>query len=78
VALLVEVSDTTLDLDLGPKLRIYAEAGVPEYWVVDLNGGRLTRMWEPVGDGDLIRDETPLGQQVKCMTVSGLAALTES
>ena len=51
VALLVEVADTTLDTNLGRKLRIYAEAGVPEYWVADLNGGRIARMWEPVEDG---------------------------
>jgi Uma2 family endonuclease len=35
--LLVEVADRTLRTDLGRKARIYASAGVPEYWVVDLN-----------------------------------------
>lgn len=37
VGLLVEVSSTTLDTHLGAKRRIYAMAGVPEYWVVDIN-----------------------------------------
>ena len=45
VALIVEVSNTTLRTDLGRKLRLYAEAGVPEYWVVDLKGGKLHQMW---------------------------------
>jgi Uma2 family endonuclease len=34
--LLVEVSDSTLRTDLGRKARIYADAGVAEYWVVDV------------------------------------------
>jgi Uma2 family endonuclease len=36
ILLLVEVSDSTLRIDLGRKARIYADAGVAEYWVVDL------------------------------------------
>jgi Uma2 family endonuclease len=36
VILLVEVSDSTLKFDRGDKLRIYAEAGIVEYWVVNL------------------------------------------
>lgn len=34
--LLVEVSDTSLSYDLGAKLALYAEAGVAEYWVIDI------------------------------------------
>ena len=34
--LIIEVSDSSLEIDRGLKLRIYAEAGVPEYWIVDL------------------------------------------
>ena len=36
ILLLVEVADSTLRIDLGRKARIYADAGVAEYWVVDL------------------------------------------
>ena len=35
--LVVETSDTTIGRDLGQKARLYAQAGVPEYWVVDVN-----------------------------------------
>jgi Uma2 family endonuclease len=38
--LVVEVSDTTLALDLGDKALLYAAAGIPDYWVLDL-GNRL-------------------------------------
>ena len=34
--LVVEVSHSSKRLDLGPKALLYAEAGIPEYWVVDL------------------------------------------
>ena len=33
--LVIEVADTSLRYDRSTKLAIYAEAGVPEYWVVD-------------------------------------------
>ncbi len=41
VLLLVEVSDSTLEFDVGRKARAYAEAGIGEYWVLDLAGERL-------------------------------------
>lgn len=41
VCLLVEISDTTLAFDLGIKARLYARAGIAEYWVVDVAGQRI-------------------------------------
>jgi len=35
VQLLVEISDSSLDYDLGRKAAIYAGLGLPDYWVVD-------------------------------------------
>jgi Uma2 family endonuclease len=35
VLLLIEVAETSLRYDRSTKLRLYAEAGIPEYWVVD-------------------------------------------
>ncbi len=40
--LVVEVSDTTLDYDYRMKLPRYADAGVPEVWIVDLNGALVS------------------------------------
>ncbi len=36
VILLVEVSHKTLKFDRGDKLKLYAEAGISEYWVVNI------------------------------------------
>lgn len=41
VLLVIEVSDTTLDYDLGVKAKLYADGGVREYWVVDCEGRRI-------------------------------------
>jgi len=39
--LAVEVSDTTLEHDAWTKRDLYARAGVPEYWILDLTYPRL-------------------------------------
>lgn len=46
--LVVEVSDTTLWRDKGQKARLYAEAGVPEYWIVNIPGRTLIVHRNPV------------------------------
>lgn len=38
---LIEYSDTTLAKDLNTKQRIYAQAGILEYWVVNLQASEL-------------------------------------
>ena len=35
VLLLIEVADTSLRYDRSTKLRLYADAGIPESWLVD-------------------------------------------
>ncbi|MFN4073983.1 MAG: Uma2 family endonuclease [Thermus sp.] len=49
VLLLVEVAETSLDYDLNVKTPLYAKAGVPEVWVVDLVGGRVHVFRHPRG-----------------------------
>ena len=39
--LLIEVADTTVRYDATIKRDLYARAGVPEYWVVDVTGRKL-------------------------------------
>lgn len=47
VLLLVEVAKSTIKYDLGEKLLLYAEAGIPEYWVVNINRGVIEVYTEP-------------------------------
>ena len=51
VLLLVEVSDATLLYDRNVKLPIYAEAGIVEVWIVDLQSMQLEIFWQPSSDG---------------------------
>jgi hypothetical protein len=39
--LLIEVADSSLAYDRSTKLRLYAAAGIPEYWVVDCIAERV-------------------------------------
>jgi Uma2 family endonuclease len=41
VALVVEVADSSLSFDLTVKARLYARAGISEYWVADVNTKRI-------------------------------------
>jgi Uma2 family endonuclease len=41
VLLVIEVADTTLKDDLGWKAQLYAEHGVRDYWVIDVQGRRV-------------------------------------
>lgn len=50
-ALVVEVSHSSLSFDTGRKLRLYARARVPEYWVIDIPNGCLRVYRDPRGDG---------------------------
>jgi Uma2 family endonuclease len=50
VLLLIEVSDSTLRFDLGLKAAMYARHGIPELWVVDIEGRCLHCLRMPVGE----------------------------
>jgi Uma2 family endonuclease len=49
--LLIEVADSSLRKDRGAKLGIYAEAGVPEYWIINLNEMTVEVYSQPSTDG---------------------------
>ena len=45
--LVVEVADSSLPQDRISKARIYAAAGVPEYWIANLRDGLMEVLLEP-------------------------------
>jgi Uma2 family endonuclease len=47
---LVEVSDSTLSYDRGRKSRIYAKAGVADYWIVNIPDQCIEVRRDPKGD----------------------------
>lgn len=48
--LFIEVSDTSLRYDRTVKLRLYARAGIPEYWIVDASSETVEVYRAPSGD----------------------------
>lgn len=50
VALIVEVADTTVTSDRA-KAAIYARAGIPHYWIVNLAQQQIETFAEPAGSG---------------------------
>lgn len=51
VALVVEVSDSTLVQDRGPKRAAYARARIPVYWIVNLVARQVEVYTRPVKEG---------------------------
>jgi Uma2 family endonuclease len=49
--LVIEIAVSSQRRDLRAKPPIYARAGVPVYWVIDLEGGRAIAHTEPDADG---------------------------
>jgi Uma2 family endonuclease len=46
--LVVEVSESSLAFDRGEKASLYASAGIPEYWIVNLPDRRLEIYSDPI------------------------------
>lgn len=64
VLLAIEVADTSLAYDRQIKRPLYAEAGVPEYWIVDINDNLLERHTGPRHDGYAHLDRLRSGDSV--------------
>jgi Uma2 family endonuclease len=52
VALLVEVAESSLWQDRGTKARIFARAGIPYYWIVNLVDNQVEVYSDPTGPTD--------------------------
>jgi len=78
VKLAVEISDSTLRMDLGRKAKLYASHGVPEYWVIDIEARVIHQMWAPEGDSYGRRLEVPFGERVEATKIDGIAIDTRA
>ena len=73
--LLVEVADTSLRYDLGEKAMLYAQAGIADYWVVDLPAQIVHQLRDPTVDGysDIRRFERDKTIHPLCKPSAGLS-----
>ena len=51
IDLIVEVADSTLKQDCEVKDKLYAQAGIADYWVLDLKNRQLHLFQDPSPDG---------------------------
>ena len=51
ILLVIEVSDTTLAYDRGVKLILYAQANIPETWIMNLDENCIEAFTEPGPEG---------------------------
>jgi len=77
VLLLVEISDTSLRYDTKIKSKLYAEAGIPEYWILNIPDGVLQVRTDP-SDGEYRRVENlKRGQSITAQMLPGIVFTTD-
>jgi Uma2 family endonuclease len=72
VLLVIEVSDTSAEYDAEVKLPLYARAGVPEVWLVDLNRESIEIHHRPATGTYRETLRVARGESFASRTVSGL------
>jgi Uma2 family endonuclease len=50
-ALVIEVADSSLSYDRTRKASLYAKAGIPDYWFLNLQGRQIEVHRRPIADG---------------------------
>ena len=64
VLLVVEVSDSTLSKGRGSKSRLYAAAGIGDYWIVDVKRQTVEVRRNPLGSTFQSREVFSLGREI--------------
>src|SRR5262245_5767545 len=73
VMLVVEVADTSLEYDRDVKGPLYAEAGIVEYWILNLNDDTLEVHRGPRPDGTYADSQVlRRGQQIEIAALPGV------
>jgi Uma2 family endonuclease len=73
VLLLIEVADTSLEFDRRIKLPRYAQAGIPEVWLVDLQAKSVRVYTQPAESGYQVIRQLQSDQTAVATTIAGLA-----
>ena len=75
VLCVIEVADSSLSLDVGPKLAAYAAGRIPQYIVADLVNQRVLVHEEPAGSSYLRVTSCVRGETVQVSAGSGLVPI---
>jgi len=72
VLLLIEVSDSTLAYDRQVKVPLYARAGIPEVWIVNINDERVETFAGPSGGAYQTTATFSRGEEVQSRSLAAL------
>lgn len=72
ILLIIEVSDTKLGFDREVKMSLYARAGVPEVWIVDLLGEQVSVYSRPANGFYVDAREVERGASIDLLMLPGL------
>lgn len=72
VLLLIEVAETTLDYDRDVKIPRYAQAGIPEVWLIDILNDVVVRYSQPASACYQDIQQIYGGQQITSLSIPGL------
>ena len=76
VLLLIEVADSSLGFDRATKLPLYAEAGISDYWIVNLQERAIEVHRDPQGDRYAQVRRVGLGESLDILLLPGLTLPT--
>src|SRR5882762_7297174 len=77
ILLVIEVADTSREHDRDVKLPLYAEAGVPEVWLVNLTDSAVTVYRDPIGGRYATVDRARRGETVTSLRLPGVTLRVE-
>ncbi|MBA3784292.1 MAG: Uma2 family endonuclease [Acidobacteria bacterium] len=72
VLLLIEVSDSTIEYDRDIKKTLYAEAGIAEFWLVNLKENTVERYSSPKNGNYRLAEILESGETIKAGTIENL------
>lgn len=73
IALLIEVSDSTLRFDQNRKLKVYARYGLVEYWILNIPARTLEKYHTPLKGGYKSKTTLEPGERASCLVYPDLA-----
>ena len=67
------MSDTSREIDHSVKLPLYARAGIPEVWLVDLPGETIEVYTQPAGGAYQASRQARRGESLEVSSLPGLS-----
>ncbi len=77
ILLLIEVSDTTVEVDRNVKIPLYGRSGISECWLIDLTANVIEVYRGPAGTGYRIKQTYGPGDHISLTALASISVSTE-